>query len=110
MAAASALPQAPAWSSAAPAPLMSWPVACAAAAACAAAQQPSAATALFPSEFLLPSPAAVQALASSRNAAAVAAAAAQHFSQIFPAQTTKNYMDLALGQPPQIVLVIFFYP
>ncbi|VDN57035.1 unnamed protein product [Dracunculus medinensis] len=106
LAAASALPQAPAWSSAAPAPLMSWPVACAAAAACAAAQQPSAATALFPSEFLLPSPAAVQALASSRNAAAVAAAAAQHFSQIFPAQTTKNYMDLALGQPPQIVLFI----
>ncbi|MFH4981975.1 hypothetical protein AB6A40_008684 [Gnathostoma spinigerum] len=99
LAAASAIPQAPAaWPSAAPAPLMSWPVACAAAAACAAAQQPSAAAALFPNDFLLPSPAAVQALTSTRNVAAVAAAAAaQQFSQIFPAQP-KSYAQLSMGQ------------
>lgn len=105
LAAASALPQAPAaWPSAAPAPLMSWPVACAAAAACAAAQQPSAAAALFPNEFLLPNPATVQALTSSRNVAAVAAAAAaaQQFSHMFPSQP-KNYAEMGLGQPQMVL-------
>lgn len=106
LAAASALPQAPAaWPSAAPAPLMSWPVACAAAAACAAAQQPSA---LFPNEFLLPNAATVQALTSSRNAAAVAAAAAaQQFSQIFP-PPPKNFAEMNIAQS-QMVLVSHSY-
>lgn len=109
LAAASALPQAPAaWPSAAPAPLMSWPVACAAAAACAAAQQPSAAAALFPNEFLLPNAATVQALTSSRNAAAVAAAAAaQQFSQIFP-PPPKNFAEMNIAQT-QMVLVSLSY-
>uniref|UniRef100_A0A183UJY5 Protein kinase domain-containing protein n=1 Tax=Toxocara canis TaxID=6265 RepID=A0A183UJY5_TOXCA len=104
LAAASALPQGPAaWPSAAPAPLMSWPVACAAAAACAAAQQPSAAAALFPNEFLLPSAATVQALTSSRNAAAVAAAAAaQQFSQIFP-PPPKNFADMNIAQSQMVL-------
>uniref|UniRef100_A0A915CCB7 non-specific serine/threonine protein kinase n=1 Tax=Parascaris univalens TaxID=6257 RepID=A0A915CCB7_PARUN len=101
LAAASALPQAPAaWPSAAPAPLMSWPVACAAAAACAAAQQPSA---LFPNEFLLPNAATVQALTSSRNAAAVAAAAAaQQFSQIFP-PPPKNFAEMNIAQSQMVL-------
>uniref|UniRef100_A0A0N5AZI0 non-specific serine/threonine protein kinase n=1 Tax=Syphacia muris TaxID=451379 RepID=A0A0N5AZI0_9BILA len=95
LAAASALPQAPAaWPTAAPASLFSWSAACAAT----AAQRPAAGAALFPNDFFLSNPATVQALTSPRNAAAVAAIAAQQFSHMFPNQQQKTYSEINIGQ------------